>query len=94
MSEKAISIGCYFVASGVDVVLGHPFRISGSPNVTKFLNDDVRQLFGASFHVCLDAQEAVKKIMELLDAKREKLGINKQAQRKLLDMKDRRSLSV
>ena len=27
MSEKAIAIGCYFVASGVDVILGHPFHI-------------------------------------------------------------------
>ncbi|MBF0246419.1 MAG: anaerobic carbon-monoxide dehydrogenase catalytic subunit, partial [Planctomycetes bacterium] len=29
MSEKAVAIGCYFVASGVDVVLGQPFSISG-----------------------------------------------------------------
>ena len=26
MSEKAVAIGCYFVASGIDVVLGHPFH--------------------------------------------------------------------
>ena len=45
MSEKAISIGCYFVASGVDVILGHPFRIGGSANVTKFLNEETRNLF-------------------------------------------------
>jgi carbon-monoxide dehydrogenase catalytic subunit len=94
MSEKAISIGCYFVASGVDVILGHPFRIGGSENVTRFLNEETRQLFGASFHVCLDATEAVKTILEILDRKREKLGINKKAQRKLMDMKDRRALSV
>lgn len=93
MSEKAISIGCYFVASGVDVILGHPFRIAGSANVTKFLNEDTRGLFGASFHVCTDAATAAAKIMELLDKKREKLGINRQAQRKLLDMKDRRALA-
>ncbi len=39
MSEKAITIGCYFVASGVDVVLGHPFHIEGSEKVTGFLNE-------------------------------------------------------
>ncbi len=94
MSEKAVAIGCYFVASGVDVVLGHPFRIGGSANVTKFLNEETKQLFGASFHVCTDPQSAVERIIELLDARREKLGINKKAQRKLLDMKDRRALSV
>ena len=94
MSEKAISIGCYFVASGVDVILGHPFRISGSDNVTNFLNHETSQLFGASFHVCLDAESAFKTIMEILDRRREKLGINQKAQRKLMDMKDRRELSV
>jgi len=30
MSEKAVAIGSYFVASGIDVVLGHPFHIEGS----------------------------------------------------------------
>jgi carbon-monoxide dehydrogenase catalytic subunit len=94
MSEKAISIGCYFVASGVDVVLGHPFRIGGSENVTKFLNEETRQLFGASFHVCENAGSAMIRIMEILDRKREKLGINTKAQRKMFDMKDRRALNV
>ena len=94
MSEKAVAIGCYFVASGVDVILGHPFRISGSANVTQFLNGETRSLFGASFHVCPDPNEAVAKIVELLDRRREKLGINKKAQRKALDMKDRRALNV
>jgi len=30
MSEKAVAIGCYFVASGVNVILGNPFYTSGS----------------------------------------------------------------
>jgi anaerobic carbon-monoxide dehydrogenase catalytic subunit len=94
MSEKAVAIGCYFVASGVDVILGHPFRISGSDNVTRFLNEETKTLFGASFHVCPDASEALAKIVEILDRKREKLGINKKLQRKAMDMKDRRALNV
>ncbi|MFI5381404.1 MAG: anaerobic carbon-monoxide dehydrogenase catalytic subunit, partial [Tepidisphaerales bacterium] len=94
MSEKAIAIGCYFVASGVDVILGHPFRISGSPNVTRFLNEDARSLFGASFHVHTDPREAADAVMAIINRKREKLGINKKAQRKMYDMKDRRALSV
>ena len=91
MSEKAIAIGCYFVASGVDVILGHPFHISGSDNVTHFLNEETKKLFDASFHNVTDPLEAVDKIMELLHNKREKLGINKKAERKLFDMKDRRA---
>jgi carbon-monoxide dehydrogenase catalytic subunit len=94
MSEKAVSIGCYFVASGVDVVLGHPFHISGSEKVTQFLNQDAQNYFGASFHDCENPQQAVEKIMELLTRKRTKLGINKKAERKLYDMKDRRELNV
>jgi anaerobic carbon-monoxide dehydrogenase catalytic subunit len=94
MSEKAIAIGCYFVASGVDVVLGHPFYVSGSPNVEKFLGEEAKELFGASFHVEADPMKAAARILELIDAKREKLGINKKSERKLLDMKDRRAHGV
>jgi carbon-monoxide dehydrogenase catalytic subunit len=90
MSEKAVAIGSYFVASGINVILGHPFHISGSENVTRFLNEEVRDLFGASFHVCPDPQQAVTTILEIIRAKREKLGIHRQAERKLYDMKDRR----
>lgn len=94
MSEKAVAIGCYFVASGVDVILGHPFHINGSENVKKFLNEEVSGLFGGSFHVCPNPESAVEKIMQLLGNARENLGINKKMERKLYDMKDRRSLDV
>jgi len=59
MSEKAIAIGHYFVASGVDVVLGHPFHIAGSENVKKFLNEEVRDMFGGCFHEIEDPMETV-----------------------------------
>ncbi len=94
MSEKAITIGCYFVASGIDVILGHPFHIEGSDKVTGFLNEGARDLFGASFHVEADPQAAAKKVLEILNRRREKLGINKKAERKLMDMKDRRKIHV
>ncbi len=94
MSEKAIAIGCYFVASGVDVVLGNPFYTSGSENVTKFLFEETKEKFGGSFHLCEDPYQAVEVIMGILNDAREKLGINKKAERKLLDMKDRREADV
>jgi anaerobic carbon-monoxide dehydrogenase catalytic subunit len=94
MSEKAIAIGCYFVASGVDVILGHPFHTGGSENVSRFLNQEATELFGGSFHDCPDPEQAFAKIMELLDRSRDKLGINAKAERKLYDMKDRRELDV
>jgi carbon-monoxide dehydrogenase catalytic subunit len=94
MSEKAVSIGCYFVASGIDVILGNPFYVSGSENVTKFLQEDAKVLFGASFHEQEDPTDAVKVILKIIDERREKLGINRKAERKLMDMKDRRELGV
>ena len=92
MSEKAVAIGCYFVASGVDVILGQPFHISGSENVTNYLGDEARKRFGGGFIYIPDPMEAVEKIMSLIEDAREKLGINKKTERKLLDMKDRRAI--
>jgi carbon-monoxide dehydrogenase catalytic subunit len=93
MSEKAVAIGHYFVASGVDVILGHGFHVGGSANVRSFLEKDANELFGAAFHLCETPGKACKRIMELLKARRERLGINRKAERKLMDMADRRALS-
>ena len=92
MSEKAVSISSYFVASGVDVFIGHPFHITGSENVTKFLTEDVQEMFGAGMHFVEDPKEAAKEIIKVLDAKREKLGINKKQERKLLSQNERREV--
>ncbi len=94
MSEKAVSIGCYFVASGIDVILGYPFHISGSENVSRFLGEEARELFGASFHVHPDPIEAAEAALALINGRRDRLGINRKAERKLMDMKDRRELGV
>jgi len=93
MSEKAIAIGHYFVASGVDVILGHGFHIGGSEKVRAFLERDASDLFGAAFHLCETPEKACKRIMELLKARRKRLGIDRKAERKLMDMADRRALS-
>ncbi len=94
MSEKAVSIGCYFVASGIDVILGYPFHISGSENVSRFLGEEARELFGASFHVHPDPIEAAEAVLALINGRRDRLGINRKTERKLMDMKDRRELGV
>jgi carbon-monoxide dehydrogenase, catalytic subunit len=94
MSEKAVSISHYFVASGVDVFIGHPFHITGSENVYKFLTEEAKEMFGAAMHFVEDPIEAAKQIIAVLDEKREKLGINKKHERKLVDQKDRRAADV
>ena len=94
MSEKAIAIGSYFVASGVDVVLGNPFYVSGSENVTEYLHNGSKEEFGASFHIHDDPMKAAEAILKIINEKRDKLGINRMTERKLMDMKDRRELNV
>jgi len=92
MSEKAVSIGCYFVASGVDVFLGNPFYTSGSDNVNNYLHGGAAEDFGACFHYYDDPLVAADRITEIINKARDTLGINKKAERKLFDMKDRREL--
>jgi len=94
MSEKAVSIAHYFVASGIDVVLGHPFYTTGSKAVTDFLCGEVEQVVGAKFHYISDVNEAVETMCAHIEKKRDALGINKKTERKLYDMKDRRELDV
>jgi len=71
-------------------VLGNPRYVSGG--VHDYLHGGAKEDFGASFHCVEDPVEAAEKIVEILNEKREALGINKKAERKLLDMKDRREL--
>ncbi len=92
MSEKAVAIACYFVASGVPVVLGNPFYVSGSKAVSDYLHGSVQEEFGARFYCIEDPLQAADRIVRILNQARDALGINKKAERKLFDMKDRRAL--
>ncbi|MBD3419708.1 MAG: anaerobic carbon-monoxide dehydrogenase catalytic subunit [Chitinivibrionales bacterium] len=94
MSEKAVAIGCYFVASGVDVILGNAFHVFGSEKVTDFLHSTTQDIFGASFHHCPSPEKAATTALDIIAAARKKLGIDTQSERKLFDMKDRREILV
>jgi carbon-monoxide dehydrogenase catalytic subunit len=93
MSEKAVAIGTYFVASGIDVVLGHPFRVAGSPAVSAYLEGGIREVCGASFHNAPTAEAALPVILGILDERRKRLGLDRKVERKLMDMEDRRRIS-
>lgn len=75
MSEKAVSIGTYAVASGVYTMLGVPPQVTGAENVTKFLTSDTEKIFGGKFDIEADPDEAAKKIIEHIEIKRKELGI-------------------
>ncbi len=75
MSEKAIAIGFYFVASGVLTHFGTPHPVMGSPAVHKFLTDDVEQMLGGKFFFEADPVKAAAQIVEHLDQKRAELKL-------------------
>jgi carbon-monoxide dehydrogenase catalytic subunit len=92
MSEKAVAIGHYFVASGLYVVLGHPFYVEGSANVNRFLTEEMEGLTGGRFEWEPDPVKAADKMLAHIEKKREALGINAHKERKLFDMKERRGI--
>ena len=94
MSEKAVAIAHYFVASGIDVVLGRPFHTMGSEALTKYLCEELDDVVGARFHYIDDVERAVETMCAHIEKKRDALGINRATERKLYDMKDRRELRV
>lgn len=75
MSEKAVSIAFYFVASGVFTVLGKPFPITGSDKLFQFLTEDIEGLVGGKFAFHEDPKRAAEAMIDHIEAKREKLGL-------------------
>jgi carbon-monoxide dehydrogenase catalytic subunit len=94
MSEKAVAIGHYFVASGMLVLLGSPLPVTGGEKLNAMLTGGVEESFGGKFAWGKGTAHQVKIILEHIDKKREALGINKKRQRLLMDMKERRALDV
>jgi anaerobic carbon-monoxide dehydrogenase catalytic subunit len=94
MSEKAVAIGHYFVASGMLVLLGSPLHVTGGEKLNALLTNGIEEKFGGKFAWGRGTAAQVKLILDHIDTKREALGINKKRQRQLLDMKERRALDV
>ncbi len=75
MSEKAVSIGSYVVASGIFTVLGTVPQVLGSPLVTNVLTQAANDVVGATFAVETDPVKGAKLMIDHMDAKRKNLGI-------------------
>jgi len=75
MSEKAVSIASYFLASGLFTVLGTPFPILGSKNVTNFLCDEIENILGGKFAFEADPIKAAHLMIEHIDKKRKALKL-------------------
>lgn len=74
-SQKAVSIGSYFVASGVYTVLGIPPTVMGSKNVVELLTDKIKGLTNSAFAVEPDPLKAADLLESEIMRKRKALGI-------------------
>ncbi|OQX12934.1 MAG: hypothetical protein BWK80_43265 [Desulfobacteraceae bacterium IS3] len=89
MSEKAISIGQYFVGSGVYTVFGVTFPITENTKFHDLLFDGLGK-WGFS----PDPYQMAKMMIAHIDKKRKALGIDKSRERRLVDMAARREMAA
>ncbi len=94
MSEKAISIGHYFVTSGVYTVFGVTMPVSGAPVFEDYLYNKLEGIYGGMWDLEVDPYEHAKKMIAHIDKKRKALGIDKARDRVLMDMADRQKLEA
>jgi anaerobic carbon-monoxide dehydrogenase catalytic subunit len=92
MSEKAIAIGQYFVASGVYTIFGASWPTSGSKVVTDHLFKDLEKTYGGMWDFEADPYKMAAKMIDHIDKARAKLGLDKAQERVLYDMAMRRDL--
>lgn len=70
MSEKAVAIGTYVVATGIDVYLGIMPPVGGSSRAVEILTKEMEKMVGAKFIVEEDPVKLAKKIIEGIENKR------------------------
>jgi len=92
MSEKALSIGEYFVASGAYVVFGVNWPTMGNKEVTDYLFKEYEERYGGKWAFESDPLQMAKGMIEHIDKKRKALGLDKARERVLYDMAMRREL--
>jgi len=82
MSEKALSIGTYCVASGAYVIFGGsspvsgmPDRVSDSDKVLDYISLGWEKLYGGKLEFIADSDEMIRATLAHIDAKRAALGL-------------------
>jgi len=75
MSEKAISIGFYVVASGIYTVFSTPQPVLGSKAVTEFITGGMEELVGGRFDFEVDPIKAAHMMIDHINSKREALKL-------------------
>jgi carbon-monoxide dehydrogenase catalytic subunit len=82
MSEKALAIGAYCVASGAYVIFGGSSPVSGMPDrvedsdiVLRYLSEGWEKLYGGKMEFIKDADEMIRRTLAHIDQKRAALGL-------------------
>ena len=82
MSEKALSIGVYCVASGAYVIFGGSSPISGMPDkvsdsdkVLHYISEGWEELYGGKMEFIADPDEMIRRTLAHIDKKRAALGL-------------------
>jgi carbon-monoxide dehydrogenase catalytic subunit len=82
MSEKALSIGTYCVASGAYVIFGGSSPVSGMPDrvddsdiVSKLISEGWEKQYGGKLEFHPDPDDMIAKTLEHIDKKRAELGL-------------------
>jgi carbon-monoxide dehydrogenase catalytic subunit len=82
MSEKALSIGTYCIASGAYVIFGGSSPISGMPDrvadsdiVLRYISEGWEELYGGKMEFIQDVDEMIRRTLEHIDKKRADLGL-------------------
>jgi carbon-monoxide dehydrogenase catalytic subunit len=75
MSEKALAIGAYFVASGAYVLFGVHSPVEASPEVTALIGRGWEEKTGGKLEFVPDPEEIVQRSLAHIDHKRAELGL-------------------
>jgi carbon-monoxide dehydrogenase catalytic subunit len=82
MSEKALSIGTYCMASGAYVIFGGssplegmPDKVSGSADVLSYISEGWEALYGGKMEFIEDPDEMIRRTLDHIDKKRAALGL-------------------
>lgn len=82
MSEKALAIAAYCVASGAYVIFGGASPVSGMPDrindsdlVLKYISEGWEKIYGGKLEFIPNPDEMIRKTLEHIDKKRAALGL-------------------
>ena len=75
MSEKALCIGTYFVASGVYTIFGVGAPVGGSDETAKLISEGWEKQTGGKLEFEMDTDKMIEKTLAHIDAKRAALKL-------------------